>query len=57
MQKKLSSKERMLAAINLEEPDVIPVAPYDGFWYAPKLLELRISDYYLGSNKLKAKSF
>ncbi len=55
MQKKLSSKERMLAAINLEEPDVIPVAPYDGLWYAPKLLGLRISDYYLGSNKLRAK--
>ncbi len=55
MQKNLSSKERMLAAINLEEPDVIPVAPYDGFWHAPKLLGLRISDYYLGSNKLKAK--
>jgi len=55
MQRKLSSRERMLAAINLEEPDVIPVAPYDGFWHAPKLLGLRISDYYLGSNKVKAK--
>jgi len=55
MQKKLSSKERMLKAINLEEPDVIPVAPYMGFWYAPKLLGLKISDYYLGSNKLQAK--
>jgi len=55
MPKKFSSKDRMLAAISLEEPDVIPVAPYDGFWYAPKLLGLRISDYYLGSNKLRAK--
>ena len=55
MRKKLSSKERMLTAINLEEPDVIPVAPYDGFWHAPKLLGLRISDYSLGSNKLRAK--
>jgi len=55
MRKKLSSKERMLTAISLEEPDVIPVAPYDGFWYAPKLLGLRISDYSLGSNKLRAK--
>jgi len=55
MQKKLTSKERMLAAINLEEPDVIPLAPYTGFWYAPKLLGLKISDYSLGSNKLRAK--
>ncbi len=55
MEKKLSSKERMLAAINLEEPDVIPVAPYLGSEYAPKLLGLRISDYSLGSNKLRAK--
>jgi len=55
MQKKSSSKERMLAAINLEEPDVMPVAPYLGSEYAPKLLGLKISDYYLGSNKLRAK--
>jgi len=55
MRKKLSSKERMLAAINLEEPDVMPVAPYLGSEYASKLLGLRISDYYLGSNNLRAK--
>jgi len=54
MRKKLSSKERMLGAINLEEPDVMPVAPYLGSQYASKLLGLKISDY-LGSNKLRAK--
>jgi len=52
---KFSSKERMLAALNLEEPDVIPVAPYLGHEYAPKLLGLKISDFSLGTNKLRAK--
>jgi len=48
-------KERMMAALNLEEPDTVPVAPYVDLCYAPKLLGLKISDYSLGSNKLRAK--
>ena len=51
----MNSKERMMAALRLEEPDVIPVAPYIGFWYAPKLMGYTISEYVLGTNKFRAK--
>ncbi|RLG52993.1 MAG: hypothetical protein DRO00_04815 [Thermoproteota archaeon] len=52
---KMTSKERMLVAINLGEPDIMPVAPYIGSWYAPKLCGLQISEYTLGSNKKRAQ--
>ena len=55
MLSKMSSKERMLAALRLEEPDVIPVAPYIGFWFAPKLMGHTISEYVLGTNKFRAE--
>jgi uroporphyrinogen-III decarboxylase len=45
----------MLTAINLGEPDLIPVAPYVGAWYAPKLCGLKISEYTLGNNRKRAK--
>jgi hypothetical protein len=48
-------KEDMIAALNLEEPEILPVAPYIGTNYAPKLLGLKISEFVLGSNELKAK--
>lgn len=51
----LSSKERMLAALRLEEPDVIPVAPYIGLWFAPKVMGYTISEYILGTNKFRAE--
>lgn len=51
----MSSKERMLAAMRLEEPDVIPVAPYIGRWFAPKLMGYTISEYVLGTNKFRAE--
>ena len=51
----MSSKERMLAALRLEEPDVIPVAPYIGLWFAPKLMGYAISEYVLGTNKFRAE--
>ncbi len=43
----LTSKERMLAALNLEEPDLVPVAPYVGRHYIPKVMGLQISDWVL----------
>lgn len=48
-------KEDMIAALNLEEPEILPVAPYIDANYAPKLLGLKISDFFLGSNELQAK--
>lgn len=51
----MSSKERILTALRLEEPDVIPVAPYMGFWFAPKLMGFTISEYVLGANKFRAE--
>jgi uroporphyrinogen-III decarboxylase len=53
--KKMSSRERILTAINLKEPDIVPLAPYIGSWYAPKLCGLSISDYTLGSNRDRAR--
>lgn len=51
----MTSKERMLTAINLGEPDMIPLAPYIGSWYAPKLCGLQISEYTLGKNRKRAQ--
>jgi len=51
----MNLKRDIIAALNLEEPEFIPVAPYIDFNYAPKLLGLKISDVILGSNELKAK--
>jgi len=45
----------MLAALNLEEPNYVPVAPYILSNYAPKLCNLKISDFVLGTPELKAK--
>jgi len=49
----------MLAALNLEEPDKIPIAPMGvgGGWYLPKLFGLEISRYTLADNKTKAKMY
>lgn len=52
---KLSSKKRMLTAIKLGEPDRIPLAPYVGSWYAPKLCGVQISEFTLGNNQKRAK--
>ena len=49
------SKERILDALHLKEPDVVPIAPYIGFWFAPKLLWYNISEYVLGTNKFRAE--
>jgi uroporphyrinogen decarboxylase len=51
----MTSKERMMAALNLEEPDMIPIAPYMHFWYAAKASGYTISEYELGTNKFQAK--
>mgnify|MGYP001626436539 CR=1 FL=1 len=48
-------KEDIIAALNLKEPETVPVAPYIDLNYAPKLFGLKISDVVLGSNELKAK--
>lgn len=46
----------MLTALNLEEPDIVPVAPYIyGREYPSKLFGLKISDYVLGDIQLRAK--
>lgn len=49
----------MLAALNLEEPDKIPIAPMGvgGGWYLPKLFGLEISSYTLADNGTKAKMY
>jgi uroporphyrinogen decarboxylase len=49
------SKERILEAIHLKEPDVVPIAPYIGYWFAPKLMGYTISEYVLGKNKFRAE--
>ena len=51
----LTSKERMLAALNLEEPDLVPVAPYVGRHYIPKVMGLQISDWVLGDVESNVK--
>jgi len=51
----LDLKKDMLAALNLEEPNYVPVAPYILSNYAPKLCNLKISDFFLGTPELKAK--
>lgn len=38
----------MLAALRLEEPDVVPVGPYMSSLFAPKVVGRTISDYALG---------
>jgi hypothetical protein len=48
-------KGDIIAALNLKEPEMVPVAPYIMTNYAPKLLGLKISEFVLGSSKLKAK--
>lgn len=50
-----TARERLEAALNLEEPDRVPVAPYVGRWHAPRLLGLQISDYILGENRFRAR--
>lgn len=50
-----TSKERMLAALNLEEPDLVPVAPYVSSHYTPKVMGLRMSDWVLGDVEDKVK--
>lgn len=50
-----TSKERMLAALELKEPDLIPVAPYIGFWYAPKVSGHTISEFVLGTGSFRAR--
>ncbi len=55
MQQDLTSKERMLAALNIEEPDVVPIAPYVGYWYTSKVMGLQMSDWLLGDVETKVK--
>ncbi len=50
-----NSKERMIAALNLEEPDYVPVAPYIWRQYIPKVNGLQISDWVLGDIETKVK--
>lgn len=49
----------MLAALNLEESDRVPIAPQGmgGGWYLPKLFGLEISSYTLADNKTRAKMY
>ena len=55
LESKMGSRERMLKALDIGEPDMMPVAPYVGSWYAPRLCGLRISEYTLGNNRKRAE--
>jgi len=48
-------RDDMIAALNLEQPEKIPVAPYVDYSYASSLSGIRISEVVLGSDKLKAE--
>ncbi|MCC6017721.1 MAG: hypothetical protein LM601_01670 [Candidatus Verstraetearchaeota archaeon] len=48
-------RKDIIEALNLGEPEVVPVAPYISDNYAPKLFGLKISEFILGSSELKAK--
>jgi uroporphyrinogen-III decarboxylase len=55
MDNNFSSKERLLTAIELGEPDFVPITPNITWHYAPKLFGHTISEYVLGTNKFRAK--
>jgi uroporphyrinogen-III decarboxylase len=55
MKNELTSKERMLAALNREEPDLVPIAPYAGYWYNTKVIGVPMSDWILGDVETKVK--
>jgi uroporphyrinogen decarboxylase len=55
MSPKMTSKERMLAVLGLEEPDILPVAPYLNYHYAPRATGYTMSEYILGTNKFRAE--
>ena len=44
----------MIAALNLREPERVPVAPYVDYTYASKVSGNKVSEVILGSNELKA---
>jgi len=47
-------KDDMIAALNLREPESVPVAPYVDYAYASKVSGRKVSEVILGSNELKA---
>jgi hypothetical protein len=49
-------KERMSMALNLKQPDVVPIAPYVGGEYVSRISGLRVSDYVLGDIRLRARA-
>lgn len=51
---KTHRKDDMLAALNLREPERVPVAPYVDYTYASKVSGTKVSEVILGSNKFKA---
>jgi uroporphyrinogen-III decarboxylase len=48
-------KDDMVAALNLKEPQRVPVAPYVDYTYASKVSGVKVSEVVLGSNKFKAR--
>ena len=57
MTKKLSSRERMEKALNLDIPDFVPIAPHLGCGYSPKASGYTISDFMLGDNQKIAEIY
>ena len=47
-------KDDMITALNLREPERVPVAPYVDYSYASKVSGIRVSEVILGSNEFKA---
>jgi len=47
-------KDDMIAALNLREPEEVPVAPYVDYTYASKVSGIKVSEVILGSNEFKA---
>jgi uroporphyrinogen-III decarboxylase len=47
-------KDDMITALNLREPERVPVAPYVDYTYASKISRRKVSEVILGSNELKA---
>jgi uroporphyrinogen-III decarboxylase len=47
-------KDDMVAALNLKQPERVPVAPYVDYTYASKISGVNVSEVVLGSNKFRA---
>lgn len=51
----MTGKERMLAALHFEEPDMVPVGPYMSTLWSPKVMGKMMSDYTLGDEKTRVE--